>query len=483
MATEAEERLNKLDWFKKQNIETYPYSFNVKNKIEELRKSFSKYKNKKTSIAGRLTAIRGHGKAAFADIEDSTGKIQLLIRLDVTGEKNFDIFKHLDRGDIVGITGTVMKSKRGELTILVEKIQLLTKCLAPLPDSWVGVTDKEIRYRKRYLDLVINPEVKKIFITRTKIINSIREFLDERGYLEVETPVLQPIYGGAAATPFRTILNHLNMNIYLRTSDELYLKRLIVGGFDKVYEFAKDFRNESIDATHNPEFTMLEIYTAYIDYNGVAKLFQDLIKHVCKKVVGTTKITYQGKKIDLGKWEKISMSDALKKYAKIDVEKQNLEELKEIADKNKIEIPSNATKGEIMLALYDNLVEDKIITPTMIINHPIESTPLCKPLRGNPELIERFEPTVFGMEIGNAYSELNDSKLQEKLLKNQVKERKNTNEPWTSDLDKDFISALEYGMPPTGGIGIGIDRLVMLLTDQPYIREVIFFPFMKPSTN
>ncbi|UCD04100.1 MAG: lysine--tRNA ligase [Candidatus Woesearchaeota archaeon] len=482
MATEAEERLKKLEWFKKQKIDPYPYSFNVKNKIEDLRKSFSKYKNKKTIIAGRLTAIRGHGKAVFADIEDSTGKIQLLVRIDVTGKKQFEIFQHLDRGDIVGVEGTLMKSKRGEMTIQVKKITLLCKCVAPLPDSWTGVKDKEIRYRKRYLDLIINPDVKKIFITRTKIINAIREFLDKRGYLEVQTPILQSIYGGAAATPFRTHLNHLNMNIYLRTADELYLKRLIVGGFEKVYEFGKDFRNESIDSTHNPEFTQLEIYTAYIDYKGVAKLFQDIMKYVCKKVVGTTEITYQGKKLDFGKWEQISMVDAIKKYAKINVKGKSLVELKKIANDNNIEIPKSPTVGKLISTIHEELAESKIVKPTLVMDYPIETTPLCKPLRkGDKNFVERFEPIAAGMELGNAYSELNDAKLQEKLLRDQVKERKNTDEPWTSDLDKDFISSLEYGMPPTGGIGIGIDRIVMLLTDRPYIREVIFFPFMKPE--
>lgn len=481
MVSEAKQRRKKLNWLKKQGITPYPYSYEKKHKLKTLNNSFSKYKNRKTKTAGRITAIRTHGKVSFLDIKDHSGEIQLLVRVDKVGGEQYKLIENLDRGDFIGVEGKLTKSRRGEITINVKKLKLLSKCIAPLPDSWTGVKDKELRYRKRALDLIINPEVKKIFETRTKVIKAIREFLDKKGYLEVETPILQKVYGGAAATPFRTNLEDLDMNLYLRTSDELYLKRLLVGGFEKVYEIGKDFRNESIDATHNPEFTQIEIYTAYMDYKDVAKLFENLIKYVCKKVLGTTEITYRGKEIDLSEWKRLSMVEAIKEYANIEVKDKNLEQLKKIAKENDLDIPKKPTKGKLINTIYEGLAEDKITEPTLVMDHPAETTPLCKPLRGNNKFVERFEPLAGGLELGNAYSELNDPKLQEKLLKKQVEERKNTDEPWTSALDENFIEALKYGMPPTGGIGIGIDRLVMLLTNQPYIREVIFFPFMKPK--
>jgi lysyl-tRNA synthetase class 2 len=326
----------------------------------------------------------------------------------------------------------------------------------------------------------MNPEVRKTFIIRAKIINAIREFLNSKGFLEVETPILQVIYGGAAARPFKTFLNELKMDVFLRTADELYLKRLIVGGFDGVYEISKDFRNEAIDLKHNPEFTQLEFYKAYIDYEGVMDLFEELIKFVTKKVLGTTKIEYEGHKIDLAKWERITVKDAVKKYLGEDVSKMDLKELRKTAEKHNIEIFDDMTKGEIINELFE-IIDNKIINPTIVMDYPKETVPLCKLKRGNPELIERFEPFICGMELGNAYSELNDPVMQKKFLEEQVEKRKKSDQPWTEALDEDFIRAMEYGMPPTGGMGIGIDRLVMILTNSTSIRDVIFFPFMRPE--
>ncbi len=478
---EVEERKQNLEWFKQQNIEPYPYTFDKKNNASEIIKNFSKLENKKVSVAGRINNLRRHGKIGFIDLEDSSGKIQLFIAINDVGEKQYNIFKHLDRGDFIGIKGTVFKTKAGEKSIKVKHLALLSKCLEPLPSNWYGLKDIEVRYRRRSLDLIMNPEVKKVFETRTKIINLIREFFNKKGFLEVTTPTLQPIYGGAAARPFKTFMNDLKMDVYLRTSNELYLKRLIVGGFEKIYEFAIDFRNEAIDTKHNPEFMQIEAYQAYTDYNNMMDLFEELMKFLVKQVLGKTRFKYQGQEIDFGKWERITMVDALKKYAKINVKNKSLKELKLLAKKNKVQIPAKATEGEIINELFENLVDSKIIKPTILMDHPKETTPLCKLKRGDPRFVERFEPYCCGMEIGNAYSELNDPELQRELLEQQVSQRKNPDEPWTEALDEDYLKSLNLGMPPTGGLGIGIARLVMLFTDSPSIRDVILFPFMKPE--
>ncbi len=481
-----EKAIKELEEIRKMGFEPYPYKFDRTHYIKEVIEKYSdiksgeKIENIKIAVAGRIRSKRHHGKLSFAHIEDSSGKIQVFISAENVSEKEYKLFSKLNIGDIIGVEGGIIKTIKGELSILVKKLTLLAKALRTLPSQWYGLKDVEIRYRQRYLDLIMNPQVRKTFILRTKIIDAIREFLNQRGFLEVETPVLQPIYGGAAAKPFKTFLNELKMDVYLRTSDELYLKRLIVGGFDGVYEFAKDFRNEAIDVRHNPEFTQLEIYKTYIDYYGVMDLFEELIKYVAKKVFGTTQIEYQGHKVDLAKWERITVIDAIKKYLGEDVSKMNLEELKKVAKKHNIEISDNMKKGEIINELFES-INKKIINPTIVMDYPKETTPLCKLKRGNPELVERFEPFVCGLELGNAYSELNDPILQRKLLEEQVKMRKKVEEPWTEALDEDFIRALEYGMPPLGGIGIGIDRLVMLLTNSKSIRDVILFPFMRPE--
>jgi len=481
--TEGQKELEEI---RKMGIEPYPYKFDRIHFIKEVIEKYSdvkageKNENIKIAIAGRIRSKRQHGKLSFAHIEDSTGRMQIYVSIDNVDKKEYELFQKLNIGDIIGVEGGIIKTIKGELSILVKKLTLLTKAIRTLPSEWYGLKDVEIRYRQRYVDLIMNPEVRKNFIIRTNVIDAIREFLNKKGFLEVETPVLQPIYGGAAAKPFVTFLNQLKTNVYLRTSDELYLKKLIIGGFDGVYEFAKDFRNESIDLKHNPEFTQIEIYKTYIDYQGVMDLFEELIKHVAKKVLGTTKIEYQGQKIDLTKWERITMVDAIKKYLGEDVSRMNIKELRKTAEKHKAEISDEMTKGEIINALFETF-DKKIIQPTLVMDYPKETTPLCKLKRGNPEFVERFEPFAAGLELGNAYSELNDPVLQRKFLEEQVKMRKRVDEPWTETLDEDFIRALEYGMPPLGGIGIGIDRLVMLFTNSASIRDVIFFPFMKPE--
>lgn len=475
----VKERLRKIEDLRKKGINPYPYSYNRTHLAQELQEKFKDLKNEgesktKVSVCGRVMSVRDMGAINFISLQDGSGKIQLVFKDKLASE-----IKNIDAGDFIGCEGTIFRTKRGELSVLVTKSTILTKAILPLPEKWHGLQDMEERYRKRYLDLIANPKVKEVFITRTKIIQAIKEFLNSKGYLEVETPLLQPIYGGAAAKPFETHLNDLNMDIYLGVSPELYLKRLLVGGFEKVYTICKNFRNESVDMQHNPEFTMLESYEAYIDRDGVADLFEEMMAFVAKKILGTTKFEYQGNKLDFGKWKRVTMHDAINEKFGIDVEKMSDKELLELAMKNSEKVTKKSPRGELINELFETFAK-KIIEPTIVIDYPKETCPLCKVHRKNSALIERFEPTCCGMELGNAYSELNDPALQRKLLEEQVKERKNEEEPWTSDLDTDFIEAMEHGMPPTGGIGIGVDRIVMLLTNSPSIRDVIFFPFMKP---
>lgn len=477
------QREQKLQAIRNLNIEPYPYSFDQKdftkdilNKFKSLKKEQKTKKN--VSIAGRIVSLRIMGKASFGHIQDATGKIQFYIRQDEV-KKLYQLFKNLDIGDIIGIKGTVFRTKLGEISVWTKDLTLLAKSLRPMPEKYHGLQDTEIRYRQRYLDLIVNPEIKEVFIKRTKIIDALREFMNKKGFLEVDTPVLQTIYGGANARPFKTHINALDMNLFLRISNELYLKKLIVGGFEKVYEFSKDFRNEGIDRTHNPEFMLMECYQAYVDYRSIAKLTEDLFIYVAKKVLGTTKINYQGRIIDLKKpWKRLTMTDSLKKYAKIDIKKLTDEKIKEILKKHKIQLKEPYTKSLATVAIFEELVQPRLIQPIFILDHPKETTPLCKIKRGNPQLIERFEPIINGWELGNAYSELNDPKIQRKLLQDQARSLKAGHEE-AHPMDEDFIKALEYAMPPTGGLGIGIDRMVMLFTNSQSIRDVILFPFMK----
>ncbi len=478
------DQLKELEEIRGMGVEPYAYSFERTHTVKDILDNFSelqpgeKKEDVTVSVAGRIRSKRGHGKLVFMHIEDPTGRVQLFIGADNISEKDSMLISKLSTGDIVGATGGLIKTVKGELSVLVKSITLLTKALCPLPSEWFGVKDSEIRYRQRYLDLLINEESKKVFIIRSKVISALREFLDSNGFMEVETPVLQPIYGGAAARPFKTMLNELKQEVFLRTADELYLKRLIVGGFDAVYEISKDFRNESIDVKHNPEFTMLEFYKTYIDYEGVMDLFEKMLAFVTQKVLGTTKIEYQGHTINLAKWRRLTMADAIKEYLKEDVSEMNLNDLRAAARRHNVDVDADMSKGEIINAMFESF-DKTIIEPTFITDYPKETTPLCKLKRGNSDLIERFEAFVCGMEMGNAYSELNDPIRQRELLEAQVNQRKKADEPWTEALDEDFIRALEYGMPPLGGLGVGIDRLVMLLTNRTSIKDVIFFPFMK----
>ncbi|MEA1964027.1 MAG: lysine--tRNA ligase [Candidatus Aerophobetes bacterium] len=430
--------------------------------------------DEEVSLGGRIIARRGHGKAIFADIVNREGKLQVYARKENLKEK-YSLFQKLDVGDIIGVRGRVFKTRTGELTIDVLYFTLLSKSLRPLPEKWHGLQDIELRYRKRYLDLLFNPRIRETFVLRARIIKSMRDFLDRKGFLEVETPILQPIAGGATARPFKTHHQALNKDLYLRIAVELYLKKLVVGGIEKVYEIGKDFRNEGIDRFHNPEFTMLESYSSYDTYKEVMELSEELIYTASKEVKGNSKIKYQGKEIDLSPpWKRITFEEALRKIGNIEVDYKNERELKAIAQKERIK-----TEGlrcdQIIEHLLDKKVTPKLINPTFIIDYPFETCPLAKRKREQPSLIERFEIFIGGQEVGNAYSELNDPIEQRERLMEMA------GEEGAPDLDEDFLEALEHGMPPTGGLGIGIDRLVMLLTDSPSIRDVILFPQMKPK--
>ena len=447
---------------------------------------------REVSIAGRIMAIRRMGKASFAHIQDDKGRIQIYLKKDELGDI-YDAFRLMDIGDIIGIKGFVFKTKTGEISVHVTSLKLLTKSLRPLPipkettdeqgnkvvhDQFV---DKELRYRQRYIDLIVNPQVKEVFIKRNKIISSMRSFLDSFGYLEVETPALQPVYGGAAARPFVTHHNALDTKLYLRIADELYLKRLIVGGFNGVYEISKDFRNEGMDRTHNPEFTMMELYVPYKDYEWMMNFVEEMLEKVCLEVNGTLEISYEGKTINFSRpWKRISMVDALKEKTGLDILFASYNELKEFAKKNNIEIKEGKPKQ--VDEIFSELIQPELIQPTFVIDYPVEISPLAKPHRSKPGLVERFEGYVGGREICNAFSELNDPIDQRKRFEGQTKLREEGDEE-AHQVDEDFLRALEYGMPPTAGLGVGIDRLVMLLTDQSSIRDVIFFPQMKPEVK
>jgi len=395
----------------------------------------------------------------------------------------YKLLKKLDIGDFVGIKGKVFRTKRGEISVYAESFEILTKSLRPLPEKYHGLKDTETRYRKRYLDLIMNRDVKNVFELRAKMIREIRKFLDDRGFLEVETPILQPQYGGANAKPFTTHHNALNMPLYLKISPELYLKRLIVGGFDKVYDMTKNFRNEGIDKNHNPEFTMLEWYEAYTDYEYQMKQFEELVSTVAQNTLGTMKVDYQGTELDFSPpWKRVTMIDALKQYAGIEVEHCDEVALKALITTNNLDYDGEEVRGNMIAFLFEELVEEKLIQPTFVIDHPIEISPLTKEKRGNPLLVERFEPFVCGMEIGNAYSELNDPIEQKKRLQAQDRSLALGDEE-AQPMDEDFVEAIEYGMPPTGGVGLGVDRIIMILTNQPTIKDIILFPAMRPEAN
>ena len=485
-------RIEKLELLRKMGIEPYPYAFPRTHRSKDILENYEQLEGEKVAIAGRIMSIRRMGKASFAHIADQYGKIQIYVKLDAVGEKAYEMFRILDIGDFIGVKGKVGKTKTGEITVFAEELQLLAKSLRPLPivkekvegDKRVvydKFSDVELRYRQRYVDLVVNPEVRDVFIKRSKIINSMRNFLSQRDFLEVETPILQPIYGGAFARPFVTHHNALDMTLYLRISNELYLKRLIVGGFDGVFEFGKDFRNEGMDRFHNPEFTQMELYVAYQDYNYMMDLVETMLNHVAKEVLGTTRIRFQGQEVDLTPpWRRVRMFDAIKEKTGYDLYGKSEEEIREIGKKLNIDVQALPNKGKIIEEIFEVFVEPTLIEPTFVIDYPIEISPLAKRHRDDPNLVERFEPYMFGREIGNAFSELNDPLDQRRRFEQQMELRR-LGDDEAQVLDEDYLRALEYGMPPTAGLGIGIDRLVMMFTDSPSIRDVILFPHMRPE--
>jgi len=510
-------RLEELEEIRKLGINPYPYRYDVTATSSEVLANFTdpendeekeKRKEVHVSVAGRIMGLRRMGKASFCHIKDDAGRIQVYIRKDDVGETMYSVFKLLDIGDIIGVKGYVFRTKTGEISIHAVSFDLLTKSIQPLPVVKEEVTetgekiihdafaDVELRYRQRYIDLIVNENVRETFVNRTKIIQSIRRTLEKNGFFEVETPTLQSIYGGANAKPFVTHHRALDIPLYLRISNELYLKRLVVGGFNRVYEFVRDFRNEGIDRTHNPEFTQVEWYQAFGDYTDSMNLFEEVVEQACIDVHGTTKITYIDTEIDFKRpWKRIRMIDALKDKLGLDVLNMKKAEILKYMDDNNIEYDPKIThsKGLVIAALFEETCEEDLIQPAFVYDHPLDTTPLCKPLReytpeqleemkNDPEHVifaERFEPYIYKWELGNSYSELNDPVLQRKLLEEQV-ERGRGGEEETHPLDEDFIKAIEVGMPPTTGVGLGVDRLVMLLTNSQTIRDVLFFPLMRP---
>ncbi len=440
--------------------------------------------DKSVRVAGRIMSRRIMGKASFFHIQDSAGKIQLYIRRDDVGEENYAAFKKYDIGDIVGVEGVVFRTKTGELSVHTQQIVLLSKSLLPLPEKFHGLKDNDLRYRQRYVDLIVNPEVKDVFTKRSQILKEIRHYLDNKGYLEVDTPILVPLEIGANARPFATHHNTLDMDMYLRIETELYLKRLIVGGMHKVYEVGRIFRNEGMDTKHNPEFTSIELYEAFTDFHGIMDLVEDLYATLAEKICGSKVITYQGHNIDMGHWERLTMIEAVKKYSGCDYHDwADDAAARECAKKMHVEVPENATKGTVLIELFDAFVEDKLIQPTFIYDYPVENSPLAKRKPGDEMFTERFEYFINATEFGNAFSELNDPIDQRQRFEDQVAAKRAADPNCRSEVDYDYITALEYGMPPTGGLGFGVDRLVMLLTDSASIRDVLLFPTMKPLSE
>jgi lysyl-tRNA synthetase class 2 len=455
--------------------------YNVTHKTKQILDSFGELEGQTVSIAGRLMAKRGMGKTSFCDLLDRDGRIQLFFRINDIGEEVYEEFKKLDIGDIIGVEGTVFKTRMGEISIRVSEYTLLSKSLRPLPEKFHGLKDTDLRYRQRYLDLIVNPDVANTFILRSKIITAIRSFLDKRGFIEVETPLLNLIPGGANARPFITHHNTLDLDMYLRIAPELYLKRLIVGGMEKVYELGRMFRNEGMSIKHNPEFTMLELYEAYTDYYGMMELTEALYNYIADEVFGTKVFQYQEHEIDVSiPWTRLTMTDAVKKYTSIDFDDvSSYEEAVSIAKEKGLDVEGLNSKGEILNLFFEEFVEDKLIQPTFIIDYPVEVSPLTKRKPDKPELTERFELFITGREMANAYSELNDPIDQKERFLEQVKKREQGDEE-ANMMDEDYVLALEHGLPPTGGLGVGIDRLVMLFTNSYSIRDVLLFPTMKP---
>ncbi len=478
---QEQSRHEKLAKLQEQGISPYPYRWDRTHTAAEVIAGFDELSQAKTEVkvAGRLISRRLHGKTQFGHIQDSGGEIQLYLRKDTIGDKAFDQLSLLDTGDMVGARGEVFRTRMGEITILVKELVLLAKSLRPLPEKFHGLKDVEIRYRQRYVDLIVNPDARRVFLARARIVSLIRQFLDSRDFVEVETPTLQPIYGGAAAEPFKTRYNVLNQEMFLRISDELYLKRLLIGGMERVYELCKDFRNEGLDRTHNPEFTQVEAYQAYADYTDMMTMVEELFRFLAQQLHGKTEVTFGNETFDLGKpWRRLKFIDALAEKIEADPLKLSQEMLEKAGAKFGLQVTGQPSRAKLLDKLFETLVQDHIVEPTFVMDHPKITCPLAKTHRDNPDLVERFEPVVCGMELGNAFSELNDPVEQRHRFEEQIKR----NEEFAT-LDQDFCTALEYGMPPTGGLGLGVDRMVMLLTNTPSIRDVILFPQLRPQND
>jgi lysyl-tRNA synthetase, class II len=468
-----------LDPFGKRFERTYTAE-KMEVQFEGLTKEELEAKEIEVTIAGRIMTKRGKGKAGFAHLQDLTGQVQIYVRQDAVGEEQYAIFDTIDIGDIVGVTGTAFKTKVGELSVKVNEFELLTKSLRPLPDKFHGLKDVEQRYRQRYVDLIMNPEVRKTFVTRSKILKSMRNYLDSNGYLEVETPMMHSIAGGASARPFITHHNALDMELYMRIAIELHLKRLIVGGLEKVYEIGRVFRNEGVSTRHNPEFTMIELYEAYADYKDIMALTENLVAHIAEEVLGKTTVQYGDYEVDLKpQWKRLHMVDAIKEYAGVDFWREMTdEEARQIAKEHKVPVKETMTYGHVVNEFFEHFVEEKLIQPTFIFGHPVAISPLAKKNPEDERFTDRFELFIVGREHANAFTELNDPIDQRQRFEAQLEERAQGDDE-AHMMDDDFVEALEYGMPPTGGLGIGIDRLVMLLTNAPSIRDVLLFPQMK----
>lgn len=487
LAEQARIRREKLQKLADENKDPFvKVKYEVTARSAYIRENFASLENKEVSIAGRLMSRRIMGKASFCHLQDDNGLIQIYVRRDDVGEEDYASFKKdYDLGDIVGVKGYVFKTQTGEVSVHCTEIEMLSKCLLPLPEKQHGLKDTDIRYRQRELDLIVNPEVKSVFFKRSRILSELRAFLDGKGFLEVDTPVLNTIEIGASARPFKTRHNALDIDMYLRIETELYLKRLIVGGFERVYEVGRIFRNEGMDAFHNPEFTTIEMYAAYLDYFDMMDIVEEMYAHVAKKVCGTTDITYQGTELHLGgKWARLTMKEAVKKYAGADYDKWATDaDARACAKKLGVTVEEGdaATKGHVLIALFDAFVEEKLVQPTFIYDYPVENSPLAKRKADDPAFTQRFEYFICSHEFGNAFSELNDPIDQRQRFVKQVEAKRAQEKNCNAQVDEEFVTALEYGLPPTGGLGFGLDRLVMLLTDSATIRDVLLFPTMKPK--
>lgn len=477
-------RLEKLAQLREYGVEPYADQYPRTHMAQEILDNFETLDGQVVRVAGRMMSKRDQGKVIFSHIQDFSGRIQIYIRKNEIGDEWFEMISKFDIGDIIGVEGKVFRTKRGEISIHASEVKILSKSMRPLPEKFHGLTNVDLRYRQRYLDLIMNPEVKNVFIMRSKIIRSMRNYLESQGFIEVETPTLHTIPGGAAARPFITHHNTLDMDLYLRIALELPLKRLIVGGFEKVFEIGRNFRNEGISIKHNPEFTMMELYQAYANYEDIMELTENMISHIAKEVHGTTEVTYQGEKIDFKTpWRRLPMLDGILEYTGVDFRNiKTDEEAMAIAKEKGLKVEPGSSRGKIINEFFEEFVEPNLIQPTFVIGHPVEISPLAKRNAQNPEYTDRFEAFVYGRELGNAFSELNDPIDQRQRFEAQMAERAKGDDE-AHMMDEDFVQALEYGLPPTGGLGIGIDRLVMFLTDSPSIRDVILFPTMRPKED